>query len=69
MAVYTKLSKEQLKEFFLKYNLGKVLNYSEIKEGIENTNYLVQTQKGKFILTLYEKRIEEKDLPFSVCIK
>ena len=64
MAVYTKLSEDKLKEFFLKYDLGDLLNFKEIKEGIENTNYFIQTRKGKFILTLYEKRIEEKDLPF-----
>ena len=64
MAVYTKLSENQLKEFFLKYNLGKLLDYKEIREGIENTNYFIQTEKGKFILTLYEKRVEGKDLPF-----
>ena len=61
MAVYTKLSENKLKEFFLKYNLGQLISYKEIKEGIENTNYLIQTEKGKFILTLYEKRVEEKD--------
>ena len=64
MAVYTKLSETDLKSFFSKYNLGKLLNYKEIKEGIENTNYFVELEKGKFILTLYEKRVEEKDLPF-----
>ena len=64
MAVYTKLSSKELKEFFSKYSLGKLLNYKEIKEGIENTNYFIQTEKGKFILTLYEKRVDEKDLPF-----
>ena len=64
MAVYTKLSEHKLKDFFSKYNLGKLLNYKEIKEGIENTNYFIQTEKNKFILTLYEKRVDEKDLPF-----
>jgi len=68
MAVYTKLSEIELKEFFLKYNLGKLLNYSEIKEGIENTNYSIKTEKGKFILTLYEKRVDEKDLPFFISL-
>ena len=68
MAVYTKLSEEKLNDFFLKYNLGKLLNYKEIKEGIENTNYLIQLEKGKFILTLYEKRVEEKDLPFFISL-
>jgi len=66
MAVYTKLSEEELKKFFTKYNLGNLLNYKGIKEGIENTNYFIQTEKGKFILTLYEKRVEEKDLPFFI---
>jgi len=64
MAIYTKLSENNLKEFFLKYKLGKLLNYKGIQEGIENTNYYIQTNKGKFILTVYEKRVEEKDLPF-----
>ena len=66
MAVYTKLSETELKNFFSKYDLGNLLNHKEIKEGIENTNYFIQTEKGKFILTLYEKRVEEKDLPFFI---
>ena len=60
MAVYTKLSKKELEEFFSKYNLGKLLNYNEIKEGIENTNYFIQTEKGKSfssILFSYKVRI------------
>ena len=68
MAVYTKLSENNLKDFFSKYKLGKLLNYKEIKEGIENTNYFIQTEKGKFILTVYEKRVEEKDLPFFISL-
>ena len=68
MAVYTKLSEKELKDFFAKYSLGKVLNYNGIKEGIENTNYFIQTEKGKYILTLYEKRVEEKDLPFFISL-
>ena len=66
MAVYTKLSETDLKEFFSKYSVGKVQKHEEIKEGIENTNYFIQTEKGKFILTLYEKRVDEKDLPFFI---
>ena len=66
MAVYTKLSEDILKKFLLKYNLGKLLNYKGIQEGIENTNYFIQADKGKFILTVYEKRVEEKDLPFFI---
>ena len=68
MAVYTKLSENKLKEFFSKYNLGDLLSYKGIAEGIGNTNYFVQTEKGKFILTLYEKRVEEKDLPFFISL-
>ena len=64
MAIYTKLSEKNLEEFLLKYNLGKLSNYKGIQEGIENTNYFIQTDSGKFILTVYEKRVEEKDLPF-----
>ncbi len=68
MAVYTKLSKIQLEKFFSKYNLGKLINFNEIKDGIENTNYSIELDKGKFILTLYEKRVEEKDLPFFISL-
>ena len=66
MAVYTKLSENNLHEFFSKYSIGKIKKYEEIKEGIENTNYLIQAEKGKYILTLYEKRVDEKDLPFFI---
>ena len=68
MAVYTKLSEKDLIKFFSKYDLGKVLQYKEIKEGIENTNYFIKTERGKFILTLYEKRVDEKDLPFFISL-
>ena len=68
MAVYTKLSEDDLKFFFSKYNLGELLNYNEISDGIENTNYFIELEKGKFILTLYEKRVEEKDLPFFISL-
>ena len=68
MAVYTKLSETSLNEFFSKYNVGKIRKYEEIKEGIENTNYFIKTEKGKFILTLYEKRVDEKDLPFFISL-
>ena len=68
MAVYTKLSRKQLENFFSNYSLGKLLNYEGIKDGIENTNYFIKTENGKFILTLYEKRVEEKDLPFFISL-
>ena len=66
MAVYTNLSRNNLIEFFSKYDLGKLLNYKGIQEGIENTNYFIQTDKGRFILTVYEKRVDEKELPFFI---
>ena len=64
MAVYTKLNENNFNEFFSKYNVGKVLRFNGIKQGIENTNYFVQTEKAKLILTIYEKRVDENDLPF-----
>ena len=66
MAIYTKLNKDNLKDFFSKYNLGKLISYKGIEEGIENTNYLIKTTEGKFILTIYEKRVQENDLPFFI---
>jgi len=68
MAVYTKLSEDDLNIFFSKYNLGKLLSYKEIEEGIENSNYFVELEKGKFILTLYEKRAKKEDLPFFISL-
>ena len=64
MAVYTKINKKDLNSFVKKYNIGKVLRFKGIKEGIENTNYFIQTSDSKFILTIYEKRVKKKDLPF-----
>jgi len=66
MAIYTQLSENNLKEFFSKYNLGKIISYHGIKEGIENTNYFIQAEKNKFILTIYERRVDKKDLPFFI---
>ena len=64
MAVYTKLSESDLKILFSKYNLGKLINFKEIKEGIENTNYFVELEKGKFILTYMKKELRKKIYPF-----
>jgi len=68
VAVYTKLSEKSLKEFLQKYDKGQLVNYKGIQEGIENTNYRIETEKGKFILTVYEKRVDEKDLPFFMSV-
>jgi homoserine kinase type II len=64
MAVYTDVNDEELARFIAAYGLGELLSYKGIAEGVENTNYLVQTTAGTYILTLYEKRVDPKDLPF-----
>ena len=64
MAVYTEVSDEELSAFIGRYGVGDLVTYKGIAEGVENTNYLVQTTQGRFILTLYEKRVAREDLPF-----
>ena len=64
MAVYTKLDKGEIENILSNYKLGKLKRFEGIKEGIENTNYSIETEKGKYILTIYEKRVKETDLPF-----
>lgn len=64
MAVYTEIADDQLDELLLEYNLGSVLSCKGIAEGVENSNYLLHTEAGYFILTLYEKRVNKDDLPF-----
>lgn len=64
MAVYTEVSDEELEAFVAGYDIGEVLSFKGIAEGVENSNYLLQTDLGNFILTLYEKRTKPEDLPF-----
>ncbi len=64
MAVYTEVSDEELKDFLGQYELGDVTAFKGIAEGVENSNYLLRTTAGSFILTLYEKRVRPGDLPF-----
>ncbi len=64
MAVYTEVTDEALHAFLSGYDLGRVLSFKGIAEGVENSNYLLRTETGPFILTLYEKRVKEDDLPF-----
>lgn len=64
MAVYTDVSTDDLARFLARYDIGDLLSYKGIAEGVENSNFLVHTSKGYFILTLYEKRVAEEDLPF-----
>ena len=64
MAVYTEVTDDDLSAFLARYDAGSLVGYKGIAEGVENTNYLVQTSKARFILTLYEKRVAPQDLPF-----
>ena len=64
MAVYTDVGDEDLAGFLAKYDVGALLSYRGIAEGVENSNFLVHTESGPFILTLYEKRVDANDLPF-----
>ena len=64
MAVYTKLNQNDIEDILSNYTLGKLESFEGIKEGIENTNYFLSINKKKFILTVYEKRVKPKDLPF-----
>src|SRR5690242_16998387 len=64
MAVYTDVAAEDLSRFLAGYDIGALLSYKGIAEGVENSNFLVHTAKGHFILTLYERRVAERDLPF-----
>ena len=64
MAVYTDVTAEDLAPFLAGYDVGELLAYKGIAEGVENSNFLVHTSRGYFILTLYERRVAEGDLPF-----
>ncbi len=66
MAVYTKISSSFLHKTLKNFQIGDLINYSGIKEGIENTNYFIETTKGKFILTIFEKRVQDNDIPFFI---
>jgi homoserine kinase type II len=66
MAVYTEVTDEALGAFLADYDLGAVSSFKGIAEGVENSNFLMHTQTGRFILTLYEKRVKEADLPFFI---
>jgi homoserine kinase type II len=64
MAVYTDVAADELAEFLSLYDIGELLSYKGIAEGVENSNFLLHTSKGSFILTLYEKRVAADDLPY-----
>src|SRR6266536_3619189 len=64
VAVYTDVVAEELGAFLAGYDIGELLAYKGIAEGVENSNFLVHTSRGYFILTLYERRVAANDLPF-----
>ena len=64
MAVYTEVTDDDLEQFIAGYDVGELLSYKGIAEGVENTNYIVHTTTGPLILTLYERRVARADLPF-----
>src|ERR1700741_3354087 len=68
MAVYTEVSDEDLDLFVSDYDIGAVLSCKGIAEGVENSNFLLGTERGNFILTLYEKRVARDDLPFFIAL-
>src|SRR6476646_325545 len=68
MAVYTDVSADDLTDFLSEYDLGELLSYKGIAEGVENSNFLVHTARGHFILTLYEKRVAPEDIPFFLAL-
>ncbi len=66
MAVYTKVSDDDAREFLRAYNIGELRELVGVREGVENTNYLLYTTEGRYVLTLYERRVKEEDLPFFI---
>ena len=64
MAVHSILTKEDIKKVLSNYDLGKLVSFHGIKEGVENTNYLIKTEVDKFILTIFENRVKISELPF-----
>ncbi len=68
MAVYTDVPDDELRDFVALYDIGEVLACKGIAEGVENSTYLVTTESGNYILTLYEKRVTRADLPFFIAL-
>lgn len=66
MAVYTDVTAEDLSAHLSRYDIGELLSFKGIAEGVENSNFLLHTTAGHFILTLYEKRVDPADLPFFI---
>ena len=64
MAVYTKINKRDIQHINNRFKIEEIIHFKGIKKGIENTNYLLKSKNNKFILTIFEKRVSEKEIPF-----
>ena len=64
MAVYTKINKKEISYINKKFEIDRIVSFKGIKQGIENTNYLLRSKNNKFILTIFEKRVSKKEIPF-----
>ena len=64
MAVYTDITDDELAQLLADFDLGEAVAFKGIAEGVENSNFLLETDTGRYILTVYEKRVREEELPF-----
>lgn len=69
MAVYTKLTFEDIADFLANYDIGNLVSFKEIIDGIDNSNFIINTSNGRFILTIFESRINKSELPFFISLK
>ena len=64
MAIYTKISHEDLENLLSGYNIGRLVHYEAITAGIQNSNYFIDTENSRYVLTIFEHRVHTEDLPF-----
>ncbi len=69
MAVYTKLSHGEIVVHLKQYDIGELLDFKEVLAGIDNSNFILETTAGKFVLTIFESRINKEELPFFINLK
>lgn len=69
MAVYTKLDFSDIADFLKNYEIGELVSFKEIIDGIDNSNFIIETDSGRFILTIFESRINKDELPFFINLK
>ena len=69
MAVFTQISKEEIEDFLKNFSIGNLISYEGIVKGTENTNFKITTSKNKYILTIFEKRVQPEHLPFFMSLQ